>query len=85
MPQNAELVSPVGSVWYNFLGANNETIWSIPRGETTGEVRLQAPAGAPIVITDIALRSFRGTVNDTGNIVDGDTGFENNPIDGGNL
>ena len=77
--------SPDGSIYYGYLGNNNEYMWNLPWGETGGSLLMNAPSNQDIVITRIILRGFHGLRNDSGDAGGGDIGLGDGLKDGGGL
>ena len=77
--------SPDGSLYSAYLGNNYVYMWTIPWGETSGSLVMDAPSNQHIVITRIILRGFHGILVDSTDTGGGDIGFGGDLNDGGGL
>lgn len=83
-PRSAD-PSPDGSIYYGYQGNNLEYVWSLPYGETSGKLVMDAPAEKDIVINRLIVRGFHGVLMGTSDTGGGDIDLGEGLGDGGSL
>lgn len=71
--------------YFAYSGNYYDYIWTLPYGQTSGSLVMDAFSDKDILISRIILRGFHGVLYDSANEGGGDIGFDDNLNDGGSL